>query len=321
MRVSAVVPTFNRRRYIRRALDSILAQTAPVSEVVVVDDGSTDGTADAVEAWYGKSVRVIRQENTGVSGARRRGILEAHGEWIAFLDSDDEWTPDRNEKLSHAAANVGPEVAWIFGDLRVVNDDGEGETLFEQFGLSVPESPYVFPDPLSVQYPFQFGLLQASFIRRNVLDELGCFTEGLHSDDDLLAGFQVACHHKCAAVPFVVGKYYRTSDLAASSVVVNGVHGPDYFRSRMMAFASVIESGRRRPWNRRYAAEVRGLCKLLASRGPVDRSLALQQFWYGGISAKGVAFLCAAMLGRKGIQAWNSAADFRRRLRAKWTDR
>src|SRR5512135_2377456 len=103
MTVSAVIPTFNRLGYIRRAIDSVLAQTVPVDEVLVVDDGSTDGTAEALAAEYGAGVRIVKQANTGVSGARRRGVREARGEWIAFLDSDDEWTPNRNKELLDAA--------------------------------------------------------------------------------------------------------------------------------------------------------------------------------------------------------------------------
>jgi len=312
MTVSAVIPTYNRKAYIRRAIDSALAQTVPVDEVIVIDDGSTDGTAEALDVWYGSQVKVVRQKNTGVSGARVRGIQEARGEWIAFLDSDDEWMPERNRELLAAAARVPKDVAWIFGDLQFVTDEGSDITLFNEYELSVTECPLVFSDSLSVQYPFQFCMLQGSFIRRNVLLELECFSAGLTSDDDLLTGFQIACRYRFAAIPTVVGKYFRTSDLEASSVVVNGNRAPDYFRSRMMAFAQVIETGRRRPWHQYYAAEVRGLCQMLASRGQSVRRLALQQFRFGGVSAKGIAFLCAAMAGGKGIQMWNAIAEFHR---------
>lgn len=312
MTVSAIIPTFNRIGYIHRAIDSLLAQTVSVDEVVIVDDGSTDGTAEAVEARYGSRVRVVRQPNAGVSGARRRGIQEARGEWIAFLDSDDEWLPERNRQLLDAAAQVPSDVAWIFGDLQVVTDQGSSTTLFEEYGLSLNESPHIFADSLSVQYPFQFCMLQGSFIRRSVLVELGCFSEGLRSDDDLLTGFQIASRYRFAAIRSVVGKYFRTSDLAASSVVVNGNVGPDYFRSRMMAFESVIASGRRRPWNSLYAEQVRGLCRMLSSRGQNIRGLPARQFRFGAFSPKGIAFFCAAMLGRRGIQTWGAIAASRR---------
>lgn len=312
MTVSAVIPAFNRRNHVSRAIDSALAQTVPVDEIIVVDDGSTDGTAEVVESRYGARVRVVRQANTGVAGARRRGIQEACGVWIAFLDSDDEWLPDRNSELLLAAQHVPADVAWIFGTLRIVTDRGEGLTLFEEHGLTIEKSPYVFADSLEIQYPYQFPMLQASLIRREALLELNCFSEGLRSDDDLLAGFQIACRYKFAAIASVVGRYFRTSDLAASSVVVNGNFGPDYHRSRILAFERVIRSGRRRPWNRDYASSVRALCQTLARRGTFVRRLGWQQFRYGGLSPKGVAFLCAAVYGPRGLRIWDKMAEFAR---------
>jgi glycosyltransferase involved in cell wall biosynthesis len=312
MTVSAVIPTFNRRDYVRRAIDSILAQTVPVNEIIVVDDEfSTDNIAEALETWYGSRVRVVVKQNGGLSGARRRGIQEARGEWIAFLDSDDDWPPERNREFLEAAAVVPDRVAWIFGNTRVIRDEGKSTTFFEEFGLSIKQSPHIFEDSFTVQFPFQFGVLSSSLIRRKILLELECFKERLQHSEDVLAGFKVACRYGFAAIPSIVGSYYRTSDLAANSALLKGLWGPDYFRARLLAFASVIESGRRRPWNMLYAEEVRGFCKSLAREGRVPRRLAWQQFRFGGVSAKGIAFLLAAMLGRKAIQAWSAVAQAR----------
>ena len=312
--MSAVIPAYNRRDFITRAVDSVMRQTVPVDEIIVVDDGSTDGTAEVVESRYGNAVRVVRQPNRGVSGARRRGIEEAHGDWIAFLDSDDEWTPERNAALVRATELVPPDVAWIFGDLRFVTDDGESPSLFQEYGLTVTGNPEVFEDSLSVQYPVLFPYLQASFIRRDVLLEFKCFTEGFRSDEDVLTGFQIGCRYKFAAVPVAVGKYYRTSDLAASSLFANNYFRPDYYRARMIAYSTAIETGRKHPWSSLYAAQVRGLCMLLADGQPSPSKLALEQFRYGAYSMKGLLFMCFALMGKPGVKFWNGIAAFRRRI-------
>jgi glycosyltransferase involved in cell wall biosynthesis len=317
MKISALIPTYNRRKYIVRAIESILAQTAPVDEIVVVDDGSKDGTADVIQAKYGDRVRLIRQENAGVSGARLRAIQEARGEWIAFLDSDDEWFPDRQRELLSAAENLPSEVAWLFGNMRIVTDKGEGKTFFEHYGLTVPAEGKIFPDSLSIQFPFMFPMLQGSLIRRQALLDAGCFKEGLRSDDDFLAGFQIACRYKYAAIPSVVTKFYRTSDLFETSVEYNGVHGPDYCRSRMMAFSLAIKTtGKKYPWAGQYAHAVRGLCKLYVAEGKGCRRLALEQFRYE-VSFKSAAFFCAVMFGGPGLYLWEQSAAMGRAIHKK----
>jgi glycosyltransferase involved in cell wall biosynthesis len=92
--ISCVVPVYNGQRFLGEALDSIFAQTYRPIEVIVVDDGSTDGTAN-VAARYGQPIRYIRQENRGASVARNAGIHAAAGEFIAFLDADDLWTAQK----------------------------------------------------------------------------------------------------------------------------------------------------------------------------------------------------------------------------------
>src|SRR4051812_7579356 len=93
--VSAIITTYNYERYIARAIDSVLGQTSPPDEVVVVDDGSTDRTAEAVEPFLARGVRYIRQAHAGAGAARNRGLLETNCELVAFLDADDRWLPDK----------------------------------------------------------------------------------------------------------------------------------------------------------------------------------------------------------------------------------
>ena len=95
-KVSVIIPTYNRSKYVTKAIDSVLAQTYRDFEIIVVDDGSTDNTKEVLKP-YTDRIKYLYQENTGVSAARNAGIRAAGGQWIAFLDSDDEWLP---EKLS-----------------------------------------------------------------------------------------------------------------------------------------------------------------------------------------------------------------------------
>src|SRR5216684_1094167 len=94
-RVSAIIPAYNGEAFVADAIESVLAQTFPVSEIVVVDDGSTDQTAEVVERYASKGVRCIRQKNQGPTAARNRGIVQTTGELLAFLDCDDIWLPEK----------------------------------------------------------------------------------------------------------------------------------------------------------------------------------------------------------------------------------
>lgn len=95
--ISAVVPVYNREKTIKRCIDSIINQTYPVFEIIVVDDGSKDKTLDIIEQEYGSTVTIIRQKHEGAQAARNAGIRAAQGQYIAFLDSDDEWLPEKIE--------------------------------------------------------------------------------------------------------------------------------------------------------------------------------------------------------------------------------
>ncbi|MBL8821547.1 MAG: glycosyltransferase family 2 protein [Planctomycetia bacterium] len=108
--VSVVIPCYNGAKFLRETLDSVLAQTYPVLEVLVIDDGSTDDSAAIAES-YGSPIRVIRQPNQGESVARNRGIDEAIGDWIAFLDADDTWLPDKNRKQLEAITRTDARVS------------------------------------------------------------------------------------------------------------------------------------------------------------------------------------------------------------------
>jgi glycosyltransferase involved in cell wall biosynthesis len=113
MRVSVIIPLFNKAPYIERALESVASQTFRDFELIVVDDGSTDDSTARVEKFSDPRLRLIRQENAGPGSARNRGLREAKGEFVAFLDADDEWLADYLHESLDRLNGFGEQVAAV----------------------------------------------------------------------------------------------------------------------------------------------------------------------------------------------------------------
>ena len=124
MHVSVIIPTYNRKHTLKRAIQSVYIQSLPPFEIIVVDDGSNDGTKEWVKQKY-PDIKYIYQKNSGVSSARNKGIKIARGDWIALLDSDDEWLPNKlNEQINRIKLNLDVKILhsneiWIRNGVRV----------------------------------------------------------------------------------------------------------------------------------------------------------------------------------------------------------
>jgi glycosyltransferase involved in cell wall biosynthesis len=129
-KVSVVIPTYNRAAKVRKGIESVLTQTFSDLEIIVVDDGSADDTANVIAKTFGDRIRYYYQTNQGASAARNRGIAEARGEWIAFLDSDDEWERDKLEWQFKTLERFTPECGGCYTDVRLVNNP-ETRTFFQ----------------------------------------------------------------------------------------------------------------------------------------------------------------------------------------------
>jgi glycosyltransferase involved in cell wall biosynthesis len=120
--VSLIIPAYNSRAYVCDAVDSCLAQTYPNCEVVVIDDGSTDGTPDLLRTRYGDRIRLIQQANRGAAGARNTGIREARGEFVQFCDSDDRLLPEKVQ-AGWELFQQKPEIVLVYTFARIVLPD------------------------------------------------------------------------------------------------------------------------------------------------------------------------------------------------------
>ena len=185
MKVSTVIPTYNRRTQVLGAIASVLRQTVPVDEIIVVDDGSTDGTPECIRDRFGSSVKVVQQKNAGAAAARNRGIREAQGEWIAFLDSDDVWLPTKIERQTDILARFGDQVGLCFTDCVFTGDPALTLSVFGVTGFTGQPATGLLEEPARHIVARRDPLwLQSVMARRSLLMEIDGFDETLLLGED-----------------------------------------------------------------------------------------------------------------------------------------
>jgi glycosyltransferase involved in cell wall biosynthesis len=201
-RVSVIIPTYNRAQLVRRAIQSVLNQTYQDFEIIVVDDGSTDNTTEVVNSIGDERVRCIRhQVNKGASASRNTGIRAARGELIGFLDSDDEWLPEKLQrqvdKFDVASANVG----LVYGGYVVIDDETK-----KVIGQVHPEKRgYVFKEVLKASHPPN---PLTPLIKKECFDKVGLFDEDIRFGEDWDMWLRIAEHYEFDFVNEMVAKYY-----------------------------------------------------------------------------------------------------------------
>lgn len=205
-RVTALIPTFNSERYICETVDSVLAQTCPVHEVIVVDDGSTDRTQEVL-ASYGNRIRYIRQPNAGPPAARNTGLAQATGDFIALLDSDDLWAPTKIE-LQIDYLRRHPSCGLVYTDMKTFDESGiVEESVKISRNLSLP-SGHIFPEM------FHETLFQtsAALVRKSCIDAVGGFDTDLRMGDDYELFLRISRHYELGYVdePLVLYRQHST---------------------------------------------------------------------------------------------------------------
>ena len=197
--VSVVIPTYNRAEKVRKTIESVFAQSIQNLEVIVVDDGSSDDTAQVLDVAFGDRIHYIFQPNQGVSVARNKGIDAARGEWIAFLDSDDLWERHKLEWQLKALDRLGPECRACYTDVRFYNHS-EVQTMFQ-----LAEANYRHEKEIGINEevlrllvrPGGSGMvvcLSSFLAHRDVLKKVGRFEPAILYSQDSEYMFRVAMH-------------------------------------------------------------------------------------------------------------------------------
>lgn len=221
-RFSVIVPLYNKAPYVKKALESICAQTYKDFELVIIDDGSTDDSLavvnDFVREVYGVKCMVYSQANAGVAAARNNGVTKSKGEYVCFLDADDWWEPTYLEEMDRLIMEY-PE-AGLYATNYVYYKPGKTHVALklERGYINYPEA-YLH----SVAMPVWTG---AACMPRRVFDEMGGFPVGIKLGEDFLLWAKTALHYPVAFCEKALT--YYNNDVPASLRATRNVHEPEH---------------------------------------------------------------------------------------------
>lgn len=196
MKFSIVIPLYNKAPYIERALDSVLAQTVQDFEIVVVDDGSMDGGADLVRQYTDPRVRLIQQNNVGVSAARNRGIAASNTDLIAFLDADDEWDNNFLEQIRFLITEY-PTAGLFATSYRMFNGI---DIQYPQIrNLAIPLGGHsILEKYLNVMLGPAPFYTSSTVVRKEIVQKVGGFPVGVRHGEDLDTWLRIYLHSAIA---------------------------------------------------------------------------------------------------------------------------
>ncbi|MBO5013329.1 MAG: glycosyltransferase family 2 protein [Paludibacteraceae bacterium] len=262
MKFSVIIPLYNKAPYIRKALESVLAQTYTDYELIIVDDGSTDGSAEIAEALLQEAIRLqgyeakgmensatdtlasrlsplafrlrlLKQPNQGVSAARNSGVAQSNGEYLAFLDADDWWEPTYLEHMAQLIEDY-PD-AGLYACNYVYYKPGKTHVT-----LNIPTGYINYPNAYyeSNAMPVWTG---AAMIPRKIYDEMGGFPLGIKLGEDFLLWAKIALRYPVAFLNEPLAWY--NNDVPATLRVTRNLHAPEHhmlFRLEL-AFGDIFE--------------------------------------------------------------------------------
>lgn len=227
MRFSIVIPLYNKEAYVRKTLESVIAQTYKDFECIVVDDGSTDNSAAICEEYLKDKfeainlkleIKILRQPNRGVAAARNSGVKESKGEYVAFLDADDWWEPTWLEEMDRLIKEY-PD-AGLYATNYVYYKPGKTHVALnlERGYMNYPEA-YLHSKQMPVTSI-------TTCMPRKVFDEMGGFPVGIKLGEDFLLWAKTALHYKMAFCEKPLA--YYNNDIPASMRATRNLHKPEH---------------------------------------------------------------------------------------------
>ena len=222
MKFSIIIPLYNKAPYIRKALETVCAQTYRDYEIIVVNDGSTDDSAVVAESYLqhaeGICYTIISQDNAGVAAARNRGVKHASGQYMAFLDADDWWEPDYLARMAELIADY-PQ-AGVYGCNYVYYKPGK-----TRVALNIPTGYINYPKAYyeGSAMPIWTG---ATIMPKTVLEEMGGFPLGIKLGEDFLLWAKTALHYKVAFLNEPLA--YYNNDVPANMRATRNLHEPEH---------------------------------------------------------------------------------------------
>lgn len=223
---SVILPLYNKAQYVAKAINSVLSQTFSDYELIIVDDGSTDNSADiALQSISGyKQCHFIRQGNAGVSVARNIGVSNSHGEYICFLDADDWWEPIFLEEMTKMIAEF-PD-AGIYGTNYTIVNETKNKTRVAQIGLdSGFERGYINYCQSYTKTMYMPLWTGAVCIPRHVFDEMHGFPQGIKLGEDFLLWVRIALKYQVAFLNKPLAFYNQ--DVNVENRGVGHLHKPN----------------------------------------------------------------------------------------------
>ncbi|AXS82091.1 glycosyltransferase [Marinobacter sp. Arc7-DN-1] len=236
--ISVITPTYNRARFLPNAVASVLAQTHADLELIIVDDGSEDNTRNVLKPFLAdKRVRYFHQENQGQSHARNLALKQATGDFIAFLDSDDVWAPDKLEKQL-AVFRANPEVDIVHGDEAIINEQGAVISLQNMRRYSGRITRYLLADN-SVS-------ITTALVRRRCFDEMGGFDTSVGVADDYELWLRFSARYCYQYEPGIVASYRVMADQISSDKRRRYAANERIIQQFLARYGEVLSPGERR---------------------------------------------------------------------------